>query len=182
MLEKYKFVLIIIIILVFVTLLTDDSTNEVLILASENNSEEQIVAISPGEIFVQITGAVAKPGVYQMNSGDRIKDLFDEAEVTNFNQKCVNLAQKLVDEQNIYVPESGEQCPSEQSIVDGIVNINSASSLELQTISGIGEAKADSIVEYRDQNGSFETKEELLSVEGISENLLLSIAEQISLS
>lgn len=177
---KWHFVITIIVVILWqvssnnqtTTLISSEETSEIV---SENKGPS-------GTIYVQINGVVNKPGLYQMHAGDRINDLLEEAEVKEYNGSCVNLAQKLVDEQNIYIPSSNEECKDEQSIQNGVVNINQASVYELQTISGIGEAKATAIVEYRENNGTFQTKEALLEVEGISEGLLLSISEQISLS
>lgn len=151
----------------------------------ENESEELVSEskVDSQVIYVQVSGAVAKPGLYKMESDDRVNDLLLEADVLDYNLECINLAQKLVDELNFYVPSKDEQCPNLEAInSNGVVNINSASSYELQTLSGIGEAKADSIVEYRNQNGSFQEINDLTNVEGISDNLLASISPQISLS
>lgn len=134
-------------------------------------------------IFVQVTGAVNNPGLYEMQSGDRINDLLVTAGASEYNSECINLAQKLVDEQNLYIPSKDEECKDEAAVsANGVVNINTASSYELQTLSGIGEAKATAIVEYRTTYGTFESKEQLLQVEGISEGLFQSIEESISLS
>lgn len=146
-------------------------------------SEDGVSSETTQTIYVQISGAVTKPGLYQMKSGQRINDLLTEAEAINYNPACINLAQKLVDEQNLYIPAKNEQCPKQLAIgIDQTVNINQASSLELQTLSGIGEAKALSIIEYRELNGTFETKQQLTEVEGISDGLLESIEDSISLS
>ncbi len=179
---KRGYVILIALIVVAIIIVDSSNNNEYKIDAqSEVTNSETEDTIS--EIYVQVTGAVAKPGLYAMNEGDRINDLLLEADALNYNSNCINLAQKLVDEQNLYVPPKSEQCPNIQTIDDnGIVNINSASSYELQTISGIGEAKAQSIVEYREQHGSFLDTADLVNVEGISDSLLQSISAQISLS
>lgn len=135
------------------------------------------------KIFVQISGAIQKPGLYEMKKGDRLNDLLKKAEGTKYNGKCVNLARKLIDEENIYIPNQNKKCIEKKTIdEDGTVNINSASSYELQTISGIGVSKSEAIVEYRQENGSFEQVEDLLKIDGISEKLLASIKEDIRLS
>lgn len=150
-----------------------------------DDSEAKSKAVKDEEadiIYVQVSGAVENAGLYEMKSGDRVNDLLIQADVKAYNEECINLAQKLVDEENIYIPSKEEQC-AEKSAVDenDIVNINSASEYELQVIPGIGESKADAIVDYREVNGSFETKQDLLEVEGISEGLLASIEPYIRL-
>lgn len=154
------------------------------VINSETSSNQRISEVENQKIYVQVRGsAVGKPGMYEMMSGDRINDILEAAQVTNYNSECINLAQKLVDEQNLNIPKSGEECSLDSAVSDdGVVNINTASAYELQTLSGIGETKATAIVEYRNQHGTFESKEDLLNVEGISEGLLKSISEDIRLS
>lgn len=151
-------------------------------IVSEIDSQVSASEVS-SQIYVQVTGAVDKPGLYPMESGERVNDLLNKAGVADYNPQCINLAQILVDEQNIYIPSSSEQCVETSSIdSSGIVNVNTASSYELETIPGIGEAKAKAIVEYREANGTFQTYQQLTAVEGISEGLLQSIQQYIKLS
>lgn len=148
-----------------------------------SESELNVSQSTNSEIYVQVAGAVSKPGLYQMQAGDRVNDLLNQAGGSEYNQDCINLAQKLVDEQNLYVTPSGEQCVELNAISeDGIVNVNTASSSELQTLSGIGSSYSSAIIEYREQNGTFESKSELTEVEGISDGLLESIEANIKLS
>lgn len=155
----------------------------VLEVASQEVSESTSSTEPANNIVVQVQGAVAKPGIYEMTTDQRINDLLTVAEVKEYNSSCINLAQKLVDEQNLYVPAKNEKCINDESIsTEGVVNINTANSLELQTLTGIGESKSNAIVEYRDQNGTFQDVHDLTNVDGISEGLLLDIQPQISLS
>lgn len=151
-------------------------------VVSEPVSQESSVANST-QIFVQVTGAVTNPGLYSMNSGERINDLLTLAGTDDYNHDCINLAQILVDEQNLYVPADDEKCVEDNSVdSNGVVNINTASSYELETIPGIGTAKASAIITYRDNNGTFEAVADLTNVEGISDSLLQSIQQYIKLS
>ena len=139
-------------------------------------------------IFVDIKGAVKNPGVYQMKSGDRVKDalvaaggLTDEAD-----SKKVNLAQRVEDQMVIVVPKVGEEATempagvtSKEAAKDGKVNINTATVEELKTLKGVGEKKAEAIIEYRKKNGSFKTKEDLMKVRGIGKKLFESFQERI---
>lgn len=169
------------ILLVFVTMSNKHTTYEIKATSEveSSSSSDENTSI----IYVQVSGAVESPGLYEMQKGDRINDLLILANAKGYNESCINLAQRLVDEQNLYIPNEDEACVEDSSINDaGIVNVNSASQYELQVIPGIGEAKAKAIVDYRDQSGSFETKEQLLEVDGISEGLLASIDPYIRLS
>ena len=139
-------------------------------------------------IFVDIKGAVKTPGVYQMKSGDRVKDALDAAGglTDEADSQKVNLAQRVEDQMVIVVPKVGEEVTeipagvtSKEAAKDGKVNINTATVEELKTLKGVGEKKAEAIIEYRKKNGSFQTKEDLMKVRGIGKKLFESFQERI---
>ena len=139
-------------------------------------------------IFVDIKGAVKNPGVYQMKSGDRVKDALDAAGglTDEADSQKVNLAQRVEDQMVIVVPKVGEEVTeipagamSKEAAKDGKVNINTATVEELKTLKGVGEKKAEAIIEYRKKNGSFKTKEDLMKVRGIGKKLFESFQERI---
>ena len=139
-------------------------------------------------IFVDIKGAVKNPGVYQMKSGDRVKDALDAAGglTEEADSQKVNLAQRVEDQMVIVVPKVGEEATeipsgvtSKEAAKDGKVNINTATVEELKTLKGVGEKKAEAIIEYRKKNGSFKTKEDLMKVRGIGKKLFESFQERI---
>lgn len=126
------------------------------------------------EIFVYIGGAVVRPNVYKLMEGARIKDLVQVAGgfSDNAESKDINLAQKLNDEDYIYVYSIGESeidsnISSEVTSSirkDGCININKATVEELKSIDGIGEARASKIVEYREENGPYKNIDELKTI------------------
>ena len=139
-------------------------------------------------IFVDIKGAVKNPGVYQMKAGDRVKDALDAAGglTDEADSQKVNLAQRVEDQMVIVVPKVGEEVTeipaggtSKEAAKDGKVNINTATVEELKTLKGVGEKKAEAIIEYRKKNGSFQTKEDLMKVRGIGKKLFESFQERI---
>ena len=139
-------------------------------------------------IFVDIKGAVKNPGVYQMKSGDRVKDALDAAGglTDEADSQKVNLAQRVEDQMVIVVPKVGEEATeipagamSKEASKEGKVNINTATVEELKTLKGVGEKKAEAIIEYRKKNGSFQTKEDLMKVRGIGKKLFDSFQERI---
>ena len=139
-------------------------------------------------IFVDIKGAVKKPGVYQMKVGDRVKDALDAAGglTAEADSQKVNLAQRVEDQMVIVVPKVGEEAEaipagatSKEVSKEGKVNINTATVEELKTLKGVGEKKAEAIIEYRKKNGSFKTKEDLMKVRGIGKKLFESFEERI---
>ena len=139
-------------------------------------------------IFVDIKGEVKKPGVYQMKAGDRVKDALDAAGglTVEADSQKVNLAQRVEDQMVIVVPKVGEEAEAipagttnKEAAKEGKVNINTATVEELKTLKGVGEKKAEAIIEYRKKNGSFKTKEDLMKGRGIGKKLFESFEERI---
>jgi len=137
-----------------------------------------------GEIFVDIQGAVEKPGVYKLSSDSRINDLLIAAGGLSAEAdrgwvaKNLNLAQKLSDGAKIYIPQKGEQSVGKVAgaSVMGKININTASKSELDTLPGIGPAYAQRIIENR----PYQTIEDLLKVPGIGPKKLEKIRDKIT--
>lgn len=142
-------------------------------------------------IYVDVKGEVHHPGVYQMKAENRVKDLIEAAGgfTPLADDQKLNLAQLLEDQMVIVVPKKGEEVNSEPAQAppsqkkgvgkEGKVNINTATVEELKTLKGIGEKKAEAIIEYRKKNGSFKNKEELMKVRGIGKKLYESFQERV---
>lgn len=163
-------------------------------IEEEKNDEqdEQMEEEERSTIVVDIKGEVKKPGVYEVNRHHRVMDVISLAGgLTEFaDERHINLAQKLEDEMVIYVPKEGEDTtdiaalPVGQTVISSAsdevgVRVNEASSEELQTLQGIGPAKAEAIIQYRDENGPFQQVEDLLNVSGIGEKTLDNIRDDI---
>mgnify|MGYP000863420758 FL=1 len=124
-----------------------------------------------------------------MKAGDRVKDAIDAAGglTAEADSQKVNLAQRVEDQMVIVVPKIGEEgdaaipagATSKEASKEGKVNINTATVEELKTLKGVGEKKAEAIIEYRKKNGSFKTKEDLMKVRGIGKKLFESFEERI---
>ena len=142
-------------------------------------------------IYVDVKGEIHHPGVYQMKAESRVKDLIEAAGgfTPLADDQKLNLAQLLEDQMVIIVPKKGEEVNSELAQAptsqkkevgkEGKVNINTATVEELKTLKGIGEKKAEAIIEYRKKNGSFKNKEELMKVRGIGKKLYESFQERV---
>lgn len=132
------------------------------------------------EIYVYVCGAVVQEGVYRLPEGSRIFEAIEQA--GGFREDAatigVNQAQVLEDEMTVYVPTVEEEV-SEESVSDGKVNINKASKEELMTLPGVGASRAESIIKYREQNGGFQTIEDIMQVSGIKEGLFEKIKDLI---
>ena len=137
------------------------------------------------ELGVYVTGAVQNPGVYYLPEESRVQDALEAAggPAANADLDRVNLAQRVRDEDQIYVPEVGEEdLPSRANGLAqaGLVNINTATAPELETLPGIGPALAQSIIDHREAHGPFGTIEEITDVQGIGQGVLEEIRELIT--
>lgn len=133
---------------------------------------------TPGLIRVHVTGAINNPGVYTLQKEARLEDAIQAAGglQETADPQSLNLAATLLDGQRLYIPSAQEVtlAPDDKGLqvdVPSVVNINSASLAELDSLPGIGEVKAQAIITYRHQNGLFTALEDLLKVEGISQSL-----------
>ena len=141
-----------------------------------------------GRVVVHVCGQVAAPGVYELAEGSRIYEAIEAAGGVNGQAapEGLNQAACVEDGQQIYVPSVQElqdnsftAAGDSGAAEDGRVNINTAQAEELMTLSGIGEAKAAAIIQYREENGGFQSIEELMEISGIKEGVFEKIKDQI---
>lgn len=150
---------------------------------SESAPEEEDP--EPQAIFVYVCGAVEKPGVYELPPGSRVYEAIAAAGgmTENADEKRLNQAEILEDGQQVTVwtPEEAAAVPveGEAETGSGKVNLNTASRETLMTLPGIGEAKADAILSYREEHGGFKNTEEIQQLEGIKEKVFEKIKDQI---
>jgi competence protein ComEA len=130
------------------------------------------VTIAEPEIFVDVTGAVNKPGVYTLTGKSRVIDAIKAAgdSAPGADLSTINLARVLNDGEQIYVDSlvmnSSGQGVSKKT-PSGPININRATARQLDALDGIGPVIAARIVEYRKINGSFLSVDDLQKVSGI---------------
>lgn len=141
------------------------------------------------KIFVHVSGEVKNPGLYELDSGSRIFEAIQAAGgfTKRADEDSINLAQKIKDESKIHVfsldkeekegKEKGEA--SQNKKPDVRIDLNRATLEELMTLPGIGEKRAEAILDLRVQKGSFQTIEDLLEVEGIKEGIFNKIKDLI---
>lgn len=142
-------------------------------------SEKIVTSEVNDDISVHVKGAVKNEGVYKFKEGDRLEDALSAAggPSDNADTERVNLASFLSDGEEVYFPEKGENFSVTKS---GVVNINEADADTLKTIPGISEKLAEKIVQYRDENGKFENKADIINVSGIGEKTYAAIAPYIT--
>ena len=141
---------------------------------SQPNEAMQVVpiTISEPEIFVDVTGAVNKPGVYTLTGKSRVIDAIKAAgdSAPGADLSTINLARVLNDGEQIYVDSTivnSSGVRVSKAVRSGPININRATARQLDALDGVGPVIAQRIVDYRKINGSFLTIEDLQKVSGI---------------
>lgn len=142
------------------------------------------------QIYVYVCGHVNRAGVYAVSENTRMFEVIslaggvkEDADISGINQ-----AEKVSDGQKIYVPSAEETKQAQEgagpataafSKDDGLVNINTADSAALQTLTGIGASRAQAIIDYRNENGAFESIDDIKKVAGIKDGMFSRIKDQI---
>jgi len=142
-------------------------------------------------LFVHVAGEVRRPGVYEFQQGDRVIDAIEAAggERPGASLDGLNLAAPLTDGTQILVPE---RAPAAGTTVPGApptgtddasakVNVNTADATQLETLPGIGEVIAQTIIDHRTENGPFASIDELEDVSGIGPATLEEIRDLVTL-
>lgn len=181
----------------------NENVSENLENANINEVQEET---EEAKIAIHITGEVKKKGILYLDKGARIADAIEAAggATKNASLDQVNLAYILEDGQKIYIPNKNEKIEtgayiianSGQNVlveegngstttgknakgVSGKVNINTANQTELETLQGIGPSLAQRIIEYRKENGKFQTIEDIQNVKGIGDSKYSNIKDDI---
>ena len=154
---------------------------------------------TPGPIAVFVNGAVLREGVYNLSPDSRVEQAIEEAGgfTAVANTTVVNLAQPLTDGAQVYVPSQDEASEpafvvsspvvsnltgnADDSNVGGLVNINTATIEELESLTGIGPSTAQKIADFRDENGPFAAIEEIMEVPGIGDGKFEKLKDQITI-
>ena len=156
--------------------------------------ENESVPVPQGNIFVDVQGEVVNPGVFEVDSSVRIGYLIELAGglTDDANVRGLNQAARIYDEMVIFVPhvddvsaivvegENNNESNDEhvdQADESGLISLNEASALELQSLPGIGPTLSANIIEHREENGAFSSVDELVNVAGIGAGTLENIRE-----
>lgn len=165
------------------------NNDEVIFVGEDDiNEETEVASLNNEKIVVDIKGEVKNPNIYWLDEGSIVEDLIfaaggitEEGDLNNINR-----AEELSNHQSIIIPNINDAEAQQENILsvsgnnnEDIININTASISELDTLPGIGAAKAESIINYREENGKFKTIEEIKNVSGIGEGVFEKIKNKI---
>ena len=183
--------LTIIAIVAAITYYVDESGKSVELEAASTNEN---MTVSPmtvengNKLVVYVTGAVNSPGVIELPEGSRIVDAVNKCGGMNesADPENINMAQKVTDGSQIKIPDksnSDTAAGNAPAAADksGRININTADETELDKLPGVGPAMAKRIVEYRQNNGRFQSAEDLKKVRGIGDSKYTALKDKITI-
>lgn len=210
--KRHKIILLTVVIIIFASISIREAMqlrSKTYILASNagNEIEKEMPSEEPLKqtsdethmIMVHVEGEVEKPGVYQLEEGNRVVDAIEMAGGLGMNAdpKRINMALKLHDEMFLYIPQQGNDHEGDHELIfsktledptllqpstlqDGLININTADTRALETLPGIGPVLAQRIIDHRQQVGNFNQKEDLMNVTGIGDSRYRDVSDRIT--
>ncbi len=163
---------------------------ELKVLSDQEENSEEIEAEDNQTLIVDIGGEVKNPMIAQLPAGSRIDDAITAAGGTTEKADLsnINRAQVLEDGQKIYIPSTDDS--NSQASINGSssstasssnqkVNINTATDEQLRTLSGVGPATAEKIINFRTKEGAFKSIEDLKNVDGIGDKTFGKLKDKI---
>jgi len=182
------------VIAIFVVLYINEQRNTAVVLVGMDvetqgyavEAEQSEILVVSQTIMVYISGEVRNPGVFEFYEGARVVDAIEAAGgmTSDADENAINLAARLTDAQHIVVFSVADNMPpsgqTSGQTSDGFININTATSEQLQQLSGIGPVTAGNIISHREARGGFVSIEEIMNVSGIGERTFENIRDRIT--
>lgn len=150
--------------------------------SSEEDESSFSVEGSGGDVVVDVTGAVRKPGVYRLPGGGRVDDAVKRAGGATGQAELdsLNLAARLADGQQVVVPEHGVvSAGTSGAEEDGPISLGTATAAELDTIDGIGPVTAEDIIKFREEHGGLSSVDQLDQISGIGPATMEALRERL---
>ncbi|MDD5827693.1 MAG: helix-hairpin-helix domain-containing protein [Lachnospira sp.] len=163
------------------SLKTEEDGSNIMNTISESK-EESTQTANKEKVVVYVCGNVNFPGIIECDIDSRLYEVINMA--GGFSEgadiDALNLADTVKDKDKIYVPLKGEASVSDTWDNKGLININKADKEKLTSLPGIGQSRAEDIVKYRTENGTFSAIEDIMNVPGIKESAFNKIKDLIS--
>ena len=188
MLKKAGIVVLMIVLGLVVSVVKNSGQEDVQAQEATAVTEEESAAV----IYVDVGGEVNQPSVVELSDGSRVTDaiaaaggLTEKADLTDINraafvsdgEKIFIPSQEESDSEGVISGQSGSSSSARSS--DGKININTADSSQLQELNGVGPATAEKIINYRKQNGRFQSIEDIKNVSGIGDKTYEKLKDHI---
>ena len=166
---------------------SSNSSEDIIVGSSEDGTNVVGASVSGSKIKADIEGAVIRPGVYELSTDSRLQDLIiasgglSQDADRDWLAKNTNLALKITDGAKLYIPKTGDKLTGNGSLSvqnqSGLININSATSSELDTLPGIGPATAEKII----NNRPYQSLDELVSKKAVGSKVFENIKDKITI-
>ena len=177
------------------TITVDESSASELAAEAPEHPEEE--AALPDSVFVDVGGEVSDPGVYEVKGDARIFEVIEKAGglTKDADTTMINQAETVSDGMKITIPSkqqavsavapeqggTGDATVTQTETEGGKININTADSTALQEIPGVGPATAEKIISYRNEQGAFQSIEDLKNVSGIGDKTFMKMKDRITI-
>ena len=165
--------------------------------ATSSQNSSTLAGDAAADVYVYVSGAVRNPGVYPLRPGDRLQQALEAAggATGDAQLEAVNLALRVQDAGHYHIPKVGETPtaalsqsttaspgtgPSSTGSCGDLIDLNSASVAELESLPGIGPVRASAIISYREKHGPFLSIEEVMNVSGIGPATFDSVRDLVS--
>lgn len=134
-------------------------------------------------VYVYISGAVAKPGLYTFDEPVRVGEALEQAGkiLAYGDNSAVNLAAPIADGDHIHIPYNLDGVPSGNTVDDGLISLNEADEGDLTELPGVGPSMAKKIIEHRQEHGPFTAVEDLQNVKGIGPAKFKQLQDKVKL-
>jgi competence protein ComEA len=154
------------------------TANSVLVSTAPTSS-----AVIAAQLYVHVVGEVEHPGIYCLDSGSRMYDaIFAAGGFSNAaDPASVNLARQITDGEQILISAIGAAVPVGGASTSSLISLNRASQSEFESLPRVGPALAGRLIDWRQTNGGFKSKQDLLKVDGIGPKLFTSIESLVTL-
>ncbi|HKK94729.1 MAG TPA: ComEA family DNA-binding protein [Anaerovoracaceae bacterium] len=174
--KKIAITIFVVLLAIFFCIINGNKENEGYVI-TDQGEKDNVSEVVTNEIYVDIDGCVASPGVYKVEHGTRLYEIIEMAggATSDGNVTNINRAKEVKDGEKIIIPKIGESYTE-----NGLINLNLADANKLEELTGIGPVTAQMIINYRNENNGFDSIEDILKINGIGTATYNKIKKEIT--